>query len=30
MGYTPTLSPDGAEIVFLTGALNRPQAYHYA
>ena len=25
IGYTPTLSPDGAEIVFLTGALDRPR-----
>ena len=25
IGYTPTLSPDGAEMVFLTGALNRPR-----
>ena len=25
IGYTPTLSPDGTEIVFLTGALDRPR-----
>ena len=25
IGYTPTLSPDGREIAFLTGALNRPK-----
>ena len=25
IGYTPTLSPDGAEIAFLAGALNRPR-----
>ena len=25
IGYTPTLSPDGREIAFLTGALDRPR-----
>ena len=25
IGYTPTLSPDGSEIAFLTGVLNRPR-----
>lgn len=27
IGYTPTLSPDGTEVVFLAGALNQPRRF---